>query len=135
MLPDRSRCDLTDQFKREGRQPMKYEGVWHILEMDMWDEDYFNMEVHAYIRIGSNGIGDFQFGLVSGGLDGEVVKTGNLERFEFTWEGQDEMDPASGSGWLKLSGRGKARGKIKFHLGDSSEFLAIRVEAQLNNEL
>jgi hypothetical protein len=114
---------------------MKYEGVWHILEMDMWDEDYFNMEVHAYIRIGSNGIGDFQFGLVSGGLDGEVVKTGNLERFEFTWEGQDEMDPASGSGWLKLSGRGKARGKIKFHLGDSSEFLAIRVEAQLNNEL
>ena len=107
---------------------MKYEGIWHIVEMEQWDEDYFNMEVQAYIRIGSNGIGDFQFGLVSGGLDGEIVKSSNLERFEFTWEGQDENDPAFGSGWLKLSGNEKARGRIKFHLGDSSEFLAVRVE-------
>ena len=49
---------------------MKYEGIWHIIEMDMWDEDYCNMEVQAFIRVGSNGIGDFQFGLVSGGIDG-----------------------------------------------------------------
>jgi hypothetical protein len=114
---------------------MKYEGVWHILEMDLWDEDYFNMEVQAFIRIASNGSGDFQFGLVAGALDGEVVKTGNLERFEFTWDGQDEMDPAFGSGWLKLSGKEKAKGRIKFHLGDSSEFLAIRAEAHQNSEL
>lgn len=114
---------------------MKYEGVWHILEMDLWDEEYFNMEVQAYIRIGSNGIGDFQFGLVSAGLDGEVVKTGNLERFEFTWEGQDEMDPASGSGWLRLSGKNKARGRIKFHLGDGSEFLAVRADAYHDDDL
>jgi hypothetical protein len=114
---------------------MKYEGVWHIVEMEQWDEDYFNMEVQAYIRIGSNGIGDFQFGLVSGGLDGEIVKSSNLERFEFTWEGQDENDPAFGSGWLKLSGKEKARGRIKFHLGDSSEFLAVRVEDYENSEI
>jgi hypothetical protein len=113
---------------------MKYEGVWHILEMDLWDEDYFNMEIQAFIRIGSNGIGDFQFGLVSGGLDGEVVKAGGQERFEFTWEGQDENDPASGSGWLRLSGKDKARGRIKFHLGDSSGFLAIRAERQQTAE-
>jgi hypothetical protein len=114
---------------------LKYEGVWHILEMDLWDEDYVNMEVQAYIHIGSNGIGDFQFGLVSGGLDGEVVKSGSLERFEFTWEGQDENDPAFGSGWLKLSGIDKAKGRIKFHLGDSSGFLAVRVEAYENSEI
>ncbi len=105
---------------------MKYEGSWHIIEMEMWDEDYFNMEVQAFIRIGSNGSGDFQFGLVSGWIDGEVVKTGDTERFEFTWEGQDEVDPASGSGWLNLSGVDKLRGRIKFHLGDSSEFTAVR---------
>jgi hypothetical protein len=114
---------------------MKYEGVWQILEMDLWDEDYFNMEVQAYIRIGSNGIGNFQFGLVSGGLDGEVVKSGNLERFDFTWEGQDENDPVFGSGWLKLSGKDKVKGRIKFHLGDSSEFLAVRVEDYENSEI
>jgi hypothetical protein len=68
-------------------------------------------------------------------LDGEVVKTGNLERFEFTWEGQDENDPAFGSGWLKLSGKDKGKGRIKFCLGDSSEFLAIRAEAHQNSEL
>lgn len=105
---------------------MKYVGVWHIIEMDMWDEDYCNMEVQAFIQVGSNGIGNFQFGLVSGGIDGEVVKTGNTERFEFTWEGQDECDPALGSGWLRLSGKDKLKGRIKLHLGDSSEFFAVR---------
>ena len=63
---------------------------------------------------------------MSGGIDGEVVKTGNVERFDFTWEGQDENDPALGSGWLKLSGNDRVKGRIKFHLGDSSEFLAVR---------
>lgn len=105
---------------------MKYEGVWHIIEMDLWDEDYFNMEGQAFIQVGSNGIGNFQFGLVSGEIDGEVGKTGNVERFEFTWEGQDELDPVSGSGWLRLSGENRLEGKIKFHLGDRSGFVAVR---------
>ena len=29
-------------------------GEWHIQEMEMWDADYFNMEVQAYIKINSN---------------------------------------------------------------------------------
>jgi len=97
--------------------------------MEQWDEDYFNMEVQAFLHIEPNGMSHFQFGLVSGALDGEVLKTGNLERFEFTWEGQDENDPALGSGWLKFSGKDKARGSIKIHLGDRSAFLAVRTEA------
>ena len=52
---------------------MDFVGTWHIYEMAMWDEDYFNMEVQAYIEIASNNCGDFQFGLVSGGLHGRVV--------------------------------------------------------------
>lgn len=70
---------------------MKYEGVWHIVEMDMWDEDYCNMEVQAFIRIGSNGIGDFQFDLVSGGIDGKVVKTGNVEQLISPGKGKMKM--------------------------------------------
>jgi hypothetical protein len=108
---------------------MRYAGTWHILEMEQWDEDYFNMEVQAFLHIEPNGMGHFQFGLVSGALDGEVLKTGNLERFEFTWQGQDENDPALGCGWLKLAGKDKARGSIKIHLGDRSAFLAVRAEA------
>ena len=48
---------------------MKFIGTWYIYEMEAWDEDYFNMEVQAYLRIGAKGLGDFQFGLVSGQID------------------------------------------------------------------
>ncbi len=108
---------------------MNFTGTWIITEMEMWDAEYINMEVQAYIRIGVDSLGDFQFGLVSGAIDGEVVKLGNVDRFEFTWEGQDEMDPVSGSGWLKSTGQNRGEGKIKIHLGDSSAFKAVRAEA------
>ena len=26
-------------------------GRWHIYEMEMWDEDYFNLETQAYVEI------------------------------------------------------------------------------------
>jgi flagellar hook assembly protein FlgD len=45
---------------------------------------------------------------------------------EFTWDGNDENDEASGSGWLKLKDKNTLEGKIKFHHGDSSLFLAKR---------
>ena len=101
---------------------VKYEGTWHITEMETWGDDYLNMEVQAYIRIRRDGGGDFQFGLVSGQIDGEVV--GN--RFEFTWDGNDECDEASGSGWLEMESRNKLEGKIKIHRGDSSTLAAER---------
>jgi hypothetical protein len=109
---------------------MNFAGTWLITEMEMWDADYFNMEVQAYLRIGANGIGSFQFGLVSGGLDGEVVKLGKTERFEFTWEGQDEMDPVSGSGWLKMSTPDRVEGRLKIYLGDGSTFVAVRERSE-----
>ncbi len=59
-----------------------FTGTWHIYEMEAWDEDYFNMEVQAYIRIDPNNLGVFQFGLVSGGIDGKLVDSADGERFE-----------------------------------------------------
>ena len=53
---------------------MKFNGTWHICEMEMWDEDYFNMETQAAIKIDRSGLGFFNFGVVSGEIDGEVVK-------------------------------------------------------------
>jgi len=106
---------------------MKFVGTWHITEMENWDEDYFNMEVQAYITVNKLGAGDFQFGLVTGQLDGEIVRDGSDEKFEFTWQGNDENDEAFGSGWLKLKDKNILEGKIKFHQGDSSLFLAERI--------
>jgi hypothetical protein len=105
---------------------MKFAGRWLITEMSDFDEDYLNMEVQAYVELDESGSGDFQFGLVSGQIDGEIVKNMSGEKIEFTWDGNDEMDDAAGSGWLKLKDKNTLEGKIKFHQGDSSLFLASR---------
>ncbi|MEG4037483.1 hypothetical protein Q5691_25820 [Microcoleus sp. w1-18aA5] len=107
---------------------MQYSGKWRITEMAMWDSDYLDMEVEAYIEIDEAGSGEFQFGLVSGDIDGEVVKDGKDQRFEFTWDGNDENDPAFGSGWLKLKDKNSIDGRIKFHQGDSSSLVAKRMK-------
>jgi hypothetical protein len=105
---------------------MKFAGMWHIFEMEMWDEDYFNMEVQAYIEINSKGNGEFQFGLVSGYIDGEIINDAEAEKLDFTWEGNDESDATSGSGWLKMKEKDIIEGKIKFHMGEISKFSAKR---------
>ena len=106
---------------------MNYHGTWRITEMEQWDQDYLDMEVEAFITIEENGNGEFQFGLVSGGIDGNIVKNGKEERLEFTWEGNDECDPASGSGWLKLKNKNLINGEIKFYQGDKSGLVAKRI--------
>lgn len=105
---------------------MKYAGLWYITEMNNWDEDYFNMEVQAYIELDERGCGEFQFGLVTGQIDGEIVQDGKEGKLEFTWEGCDENDEAFGSGWLRLKDEDILEGKIKFHRGDSSLLSAKR---------
>lgn len=101
-------------------------GTWHIYAMEMWDESYFNMETQAFIAVRPENLGSFQFGLVSGGIDGYLERIGPKRRFGFTWQGNDEMDPASGGGWLQLKGENELFGSIKLHMGDRSRFRARR---------
>jgi hypothetical protein len=114
--------------QKTSKQEMPFSGLWHITEMSMWDEDYFNMEVQAYLEINSQSFGEFQFGLVFGQLDGKETKIGAENIFHFTWEGNDECESASGSGWCKLKDDNTLEGEIKIHRGDSSTFLAERAE-------
>ena len=111
---------------------MKYSGTWHIYEMEAWDEDYFNMEVEAYITINSRGSGDLQFGLVSGELNGAIERIGAEECFHFTWDGTDDYDPISGAGWFTLTDADHIQGRIVFHMGDRSDFLAKRATRSCN---
>ena len=105
---------------------MSLAGIWHIQSMKMWDEDYFNMEVQAYITIESDYTGSFQFGLVTGFLDGSISGKGEQATLHFSWEGNDENDPAFGSGWCQQKDSNTLEGEIKFHMGDCSGFEAIR---------
>lgn len=105
---------------------MKFHGTWHIQSMDLWDEDFLNMETQAYIEIKSNKTGSFQFGLVSGNIDGDVTKVNGQEIYMFSWEGNDECDHAFGSGWCSLQDGKTMNGEISFHRGDCSGFQATR---------
>jgi len=108
---------------------MSFTGTWHIFQMENWGEDYFNMEVQAYIKIEDNRSGEFQFGLVSGQIDGKIVEHPDGKRFEFTWEGNDECDPASGSGWVRIKDEDLIEGEFRCHNSDDSTFLARRAKA------
>jgi hypothetical protein len=120
-------ADATNVDERESTEAGDaFVGTWHIYEMEMWDEDYFNMEVQAYVEVRSGNLGNFQFGLVTGSLDGYIEREVGDEKFAFTWEGRGEMDPVSGSGWMKLNGENEVEGLINTHKGDRSSFKARR---------
>ncbi len=123
-------------IKKRKPKPMKTKylekpvGTWRIMKMEQWDEDYFNMEVKAYITICKSGTGDFQFGLVSGAMCGKFRETANGLIFDFTWEGNDECDEASGDGWFKSANGKIGEGEFRFHQGDNSLFWADKLRAK-----
>ena len=80
-------------------------------------------EVEGYFEFGPDGMGSFQFGYVSGDIDYREGTRDGKPSIEWTWEGNDEMDPASGRGWAVLDGD-EIHGVIAFHQGDESEFVA-----------
>jgi len=41
-------------------------GTWFIAEMEVWDQEYVNMEVPGHFTFKKDGSGHFQFGLVPG---------------------------------------------------------------------
>ena len=107
------------------KQMKPFVGKWRITEMEMWGQDYVDMEVPGYIHIGADGSGQFQFGLVSGDIDGRVEQCGNIFRFDFSWFGQDENFPACGRGWASVE-NGELSGRIYLHLADDSAFRATK---------
>ena len=101
-------------------------GRWQITSMSEWDEDYLNEEVRAFIEFEAGQQGEFHFGYVHGTIDYRDVVRDGKPAVEFSWEGNDELDPAQGRGWTVLDGD-RLKGMIFFHQGDESEFEADRV--------
>ncbi len=100
-------------------------GKWIIAEMEAWDQDFVNMEVPGHFTFRKDGTGHFQFGLVQGEMDCRLEDMGGKSRIEFSWEGQEELDPASGRGWALIEDD-ELHGRIFFHMGDDSAFRARR---------
>jgi len=100
-------------------------GTWSIIEMEAWDQEFVNMEVPGHFTFKKDGTGLFQFGLVQGEMDCRMETDNRGERIEFSWEGRDELDSASGRGWAVIE-NGELSGRIFIHQGDDSLFRARR---------
>ena len=117
--------------KARTKQKSPFTGLWHIVSMTGWDEDYFNEEVQAFIEFEPNGTGHFQFGYVRGYMDWRPTTRDGEPCVEWTWEGSDGADltEMTGRGWAKLKDD-ELQGMIVIHLGDESGFVAKRAQAQ-----
>ena len=91
--------------------------------MEQWDQEFVDAEVEGFFAFEPKGNGEFQFGYVRGDIDYNEVFRDGKPAVEFTWDGNDEMDPAQGRGWAASNGE-EIEGQIFFHQGDDSAFKA-----------
>jgi hypothetical protein len=113
--------DIIARSKRKPESP--FLGRWHFVSMTAWDEEFINSEVQGFIEFDAKGGGEFQFGYVHGEIDYRPTTRDGEPAVEWTWDGNDEMDPAQGRGWAVLKGD-ELHGMIFFHQGDDSGFVA-----------
>ena len=102
-----------------------FTGRWRIVSMSAWDQDFIDEEEEGYFEFDQKDSGQFHFGYVHGQMDCRrclTTRDGNAA-YEWTWDGNDEMNPAQGRGWAIVKGD-ELHGMIFFHNGDDSEFVA-----------
>jgi hypothetical protein len=103
------------------RMKTSFIGRWRIVEMELWDQEFIDLEGPGHITFARGGVGELRFGAVNVTLDWRLAAKEN--RVDFTFEGFDEGDEVSGRGWAELEGR-KLTGRIAFHQGDESGLVA-----------
>ena len=99
-------------------------GRWKIVEMPDFDEEYINAEGQAFIRFDHDGMGEFHFGYVHGGMDHRLVERDGKLAAEWSWDGNDEHHEAQGRGVATLEADGTLAGVIYFHQSDEFSFRA-----------
>jgi hypothetical protein len=108
-----------------------FAGCWRITEMELWDQDAIDTIGPAFISFGGSG-GSFRFICVEGDLHCKFSQKRDRPHVEWTWNGQDEMDPANGRGWATLQRDGLLKGRIFIHHGDNAAFTATKSEKDLS---
>ncbi|WP_261556764.1 hypothetical protein [Frankia tisae] len=99
-------------------------GRWRIVEMDLWDQEAIDLVEPGFIEFGGDGTGEFGFIAVRGWMDCRSTERDGRPLVEFSWDGADEGDEASGRGWAALGEDGALSGHLFFHRGDDSGFRA-----------
>lgn len=107
--------------------PGTLKGTWKIIRMEMWDQEFIDLEVLGHVTFEDRGRGHFQFGCV--GFFGWSAEDAHVDS---CWEGSDEMDEAHGEICAEIKG-GELHGAIEFFNGDESEFRAVRKRVARKN--
>src|SRR5579884_3625785 len=111
--------------KSKPKPPSPFTGRWRIVSMSAWEQDFVDEEEEGYIEFDGKGWGEFHFGYVHGQMVCRLTTRDGEPAVEWTWDGNDEMDPTQGRGWAVLQGD-ELHGRIFFHQGDDSGFVAKR---------
>jgi len=100
-----------------------YIGTWRISDMELWDQEFVDLIEPGHFTITTDGTGALLFGAVDVVIDCRVEAMNGTERLEFSFAGGDEGEFVCGRGWANVSGP-HMKGKIYFHRGDVSAFVA-----------
>ena len=112
---------------KKAKAPNPFTGRWRIVSMSAWEQDFIDEEEEGYVEFNEKGGGEFHFGYVHGQMDCKPTARDVDPAVEWTWDGNDEMDPAQGRGWAVVKGD-ELHGMIFFHGGDDSEFVAKKMD-------
>ena len=118
---------LPSRVKATSAGKTNISGKWRITKMDLWDQEAIDLLGPAFIEF-KGARGQFRFIAVDGSMDCRHGQRNGPPSVDFTWDGHDEGDPASGRGWVHLQKAGALTGHIYFHQGDDSGFKAIPFE-------
>jgi hypothetical protein len=97
-------------------------GRWRIVEADLWDRGYLDLDGPASITIGADNNGAITFGALQASLDLSYSPSMAF----FTWAGFDEMDEVSGDGSAELLDDGSIEITFTYHKGDEAMLKAKR---------
>jgi hypothetical protein len=109
-----------------------FTGSWRITEMELWDKDAIDLLEPAHIEFDADRSGKFVFIAVRGWMDCTFGEKEGQPLVEFSWQGSDEGDDASGRGWATIDRARRMTGRIFFHQGDNSAFTATPLPAPPN---
>jgi hypothetical protein len=118
---------LPSRPKATSEAKTNISGKWRITEMDLWDQEAIDLVGPAFIEFKGEG-GQFRFIAVDGRMDCRHGRRNGRPYVDFTWDGNDECDPATGRGWVNLQKDGSLTGHIYLHQADHSGFKAIPFE-------
>jgi hypothetical protein len=96
---------------------MSVQGRWRVVETP----DHDMAGSGSYILFANEG-GEFALNCLTGAFHGRCEG----DAVEFTWDGNDEMEPASGHGWAETRADGSLQGEICLEGGDNILFVARR---------